>query len=146
MASPLLEHYPWTRFWYPWDTQVNFDQNGFVYDPESESGRALNPTLTTLGSMQGKQCLILLGEPGLGKSTDLREHYDQMQEKAHTDGNVVIWIDLKDIPSDSALARQLFDSMAFRSWAQGDARLYLFLDSFDEGLLAIDSLSGFITQ
>lgn len=145
MSSSLFERFPWTRLWCPWETPVKYDHDGFVLDPESEYGRTLNPDLTTLDALQDQRCLILLGEPGLGKTEALRDHYQNIKE-AKKPPDLVMWVDLKDFVDAYGFSRQVFDSIAFKEWEWGNGRLYLFLDSLDEGLLAFDSLSGFITQ
>lgn len=61
-------------------------------------------------------------------------------------GEQFVLVDLKDFGSTFALSRQVFDSQLFLEWKLGTGRLYLLLDSYDEGLLAIDALSGFLVQ
>jgi hypothetical protein len=145
MSSSLFERFPWTRLWCPWEKPVKYDHYGFVLDPESEYDRALNPDLTTLDVLQDQRCLILLGEPGLGKTEALRDHYQDIKNTKKPPDSVM-WVDLKDFVDAYGFSRQVFDSIAFKEWERGNGRLYLFLDSLDEGLLAFDSLSGFITQ
>lgn len=137
--------YPWKRFWYPWDKSISFADDGFVFDPESEYGIVLSPDLKTLNATVDLPCLILLGEPGLGKSEALREHRDELDTEKDP-SRCVMFVDLKDFGSDTALSRGIFDSQIFRTWKNGNSRLYLLLDSFDEGLLTIESLSGYLVQ
>jgi len=137
--------YPWKRFWCPWDKSISFADDGFVYDPESDYGSILNPELRSLDSLQELPCVILLGEPGLGKSQILREHRAAL-ESAKDPARQVIYLDLKDFGSDAALTRGLFDSISFQHWKNSDALLYLLIDSFDEGLLTIESLSGYFSR
>jgi hypothetical protein len=145
MDSHTSIHYPWTRLWYPADETLKYDSDGFVADPEAEYGNFLNPGLHPLESLQEERCLILLGEPGLGKTEALYDHFKTF-DSAKASNTVVRWIDLKDIPDAFALTRQLFDSALFKEWEHGTGKLYLFMDSLDEGLLSFDTLTGFIAQ
>lgn len=137
--------YPWKRFWCPWDKPISFADDGFVYDPESDFGTIFNRELRTLDCTQQVPCLILLGEPGLGKSQSLRE-YLVVLESAKDSSRQVIYLDLKDFGSDAAITRGLFESRAFQQWKDGEEALYLLIDSFDEVLLTIESLSGYLTR
>lgn len=121
-----------------------YDQDGFVQDPQSPYVDKTKYSPTTL-DVANNRCLILLGEPGLGKTEALKEDYQRLSTTLQGP-DTVLWIDLKDISSDFALSRQLFESALFKQWEQGEGNLYLYLDSFDEGLLAFDALSGFFTQ
>lgn len=145
MSQPGAVLYPWKRFWCPWDKSISFADDGFVFDPESDYGILLNPDLTTLDAIVEERCVILLGEPGLGKSQTLREH-QVVLASGNDSSRGVMFFDLKDFGSDTALSRVLFDSETFQAWKKGNSRLYLLLDSFDEGLLTIESLSGYLIR
>ena len=66
----------WPRFWYPSNGNINFDQRGYVLDPErTELWRSVNPDLVPFDVIGGKRILGLLGEPGSGKSYALRAEF-----------------------------------------------------------------------
>ena len=46
---------------------------GYLYDPESELGRVIQPHAVSLEQLESKRCLVLLGEPGIGKSVALSD-------------------------------------------------------------------------
>jgi hypothetical protein len=83
-------------------------------------------------------CLVLLGELGIGKSRELQWQaaytYEQLSERT-------LLFDLSGFQSEPELRRALVDDPIFQAWIQGTYPLYLFLDSFDEGPLAIPVLS-----
>lgn len=145
MSEPPDALYPWKRFWCPWDKSMSFADDGFVFDPESDYGIILNPDLTTLNAIVAVPCAILLGEPGLGKSQTLRDYRSEL-ESENDPSRCVMFVDLKDFGSDAALSRALFDSETVQGWKKGNSQLYLLLDSFDEGLLTIESLSGYLIR
>ena len=141
MSMASEERYPWKRFWCPWEKSISFADDGFVFDPESKYGILINPALITLETVTASPCVILLGEPGLGKSDALREHQAKLASHSDVPTPQVMFVDLKDFGSDAALSRDVFDSEAMQSWKRGNSHLYLLLDSFDEGLLSIEALS-----
>lgn len=141
MSTPIHKLYPWTRYWCPAEQSVNYDRHGFVQDADT----LLNPHLTTLEALRAQGCLILLGEAGLGKTQAMRDHHAHMLAVTSSP-DIVKWTDLKDVSNAFELTRQIFDSEWFKDWKAGTGELYLFLDSFDEGLLAFETLSGFLTQ
>lgn len=59
---------PWRRFWVPPDRNVRLDSDGFLIDPETSWGRDLNPDLRRVDLGADPSFLVLLGEPGTGKS------------------------------------------------------------------------------
>jgi hypothetical protein len=63
------QHAP--RYWTPRGGDALSLSGDFLVDPESEFGRALNPAVRRLDDLADVPCLVLLGEPGSGKSTDL---------------------------------------------------------------------------
>jgi predicted NACHT family NTPase len=84
--------------------------------------------------------LILLGEPGIGKSTALRDEYDRSIAKSASTGDQVVWVDLRSYQTDQRLHDSVFASPAVRSWVVGSNQLQLFIDSMDEALIRIDNI------
>jgi hypothetical protein len=141
MASPT---YNWTRFWCPREGTVNLSDDGFLYDPESEYGDTLNPHVQKFDQMAATPCLVLLGEPGIGKSHELEQARLSEEAAAKARGDTSLFFDLRAFSTDALLYSQLFDSTEFRAWQAGTGRLCLFLDSLDEGLLNIRTLAAFL--
>lgn len=123
--------YKWKRFWYPRGKTINRDYGGYLPDPETEYGRFSNPNVVPFESIVSIPCLVLLGEPGIGKSTATRQAVEEVTKEA------CLWFPLGDYDSDSGLCNAVFRNETFQTWLNGTHRLYLFLDSLDEGLLSI---------
>ena len=64
------EEYNWQRFWCPYNGNVHLD-GGFLSDPTSKWGKIYNPDVRFLADYTQYKCLILLGEPGMGKSFEV---------------------------------------------------------------------------
>lgn len=93
---------------------------GFLPDVETEIGRAFAKESRRLEDLLGYRCLVILGEPGIGKSTVMEERK-------------------KLLPADAAfhdlrfeLPRNVLASEALQRWQTGAAPLHLVIDSLDE--------------
>jgi hypothetical protein len=138
------EHiYPWKRFWFPRDAIIKLQDGGYLYRPDTEwADRVFGINGILLRDLSSIPCLILLGEPGMGKSEELR------QQQAYTCDHLsqeVLWVDLNAYQEQNMLYRALFDDTTFQEWLGGTHHLHLFLDSFDEGLQSIPTLARFLS-
>ncbi|HEU5380437.1 MAG TPA: hypothetical protein VFV38_33855 [Ktedonobacteraceae bacterium] len=136
--------YPWKRFWCPRETPIEKIDGGYLYRPEEEwTNHLFDGHLIPLPELASVPCLILLGEPGLGKSWELRQQYTLTRDHL---GEAALWCDLSAYQEQSMLVRDLFDDATFQKWVRGIHHLHLFLDSLDEGLLSIPVLTRFLSS
>lgn len=139
--------YPWKRYWCPRTARLDLSDNGYLSDPEAEYGRLLNPELALFPEIDSKHCLVLLGEPGIGKTETLRLEFERHKEVAARDADQVFdSIDLRGYGDERRLIQRLFDSPSARQWKAGTQRLHLFLDSLDECLLRIDTIAALLPE
>jgi hypothetical protein len=122
------------------------DYHGYLEDPASEVGRHSNSHLKTLDELLGLPCLILLGEPGMGKTTTLSQSRAAIEKEIQTHGGSVLWLDLHSYQDESRLFRDMFESEDFKAWKSGSGEMHLFLDSYDECLLRIETLSSLLAE
>lgn len=132
--------YNWKRFWCPNTGQIIYDDRGFLNDPESEYGRLTNPDVVPFSAISDIPCLVLLGEAGIGKTTAIEQEYQQLKTCLSQTDDICLWFRLGDYSSDEALCNHIFRNNHFQAWIDGTHKLYLFLDSLDEGLLSIKIL------
>lgn len=132
--------YAWKRFWCSRSSQFDLSDRGYLTDPDSDWGRYCNSTLISLDAMVEMRCLVLLGEPGMGKSKELENLRTHTRSIANP-CDQLLPIDLRSYSSENRLIRNLFESKVFLEWLNGTHHLHLFLDSLDEGLLKIEALS-----
>jgi hypothetical protein len=141
IAVMALSVCPWKRFWYPRDGQASVADGGFLLDPDSEYAKYYQTDVVPFDSISDTKCLVLLGEPGIGKSTALKTEFETAKKAVVASGGRAEWFDLRDFSSEDRLKREIFDSDEVRLWQESQNTLHLFLDSLDEGLLRIDNIS-----
>ncbi len=88
-SSQLDLVYPWSRFWVPRAGTIDLSDAGFLRDPTDGLAGRLGPT--PLAALQDPRALVLLGEPGTGKSTTLKEEADRIAD-ANLDS---LYVDLR---------------------------------------------------
>ena len=130
----MNEEIEWARFWGEGVTEFAFDLSGFLTDPNSEYFPQ-NSALRTLDSLEEAPCVILLGEMGIGKTSEIKRHHRILQER----GLRSIWFNLAEY--DANTLEEIFTDPAIGAWeSSGNGLLYLLLDSFDEALMSMQTL------
>ena len=138
--------YSWKRFWCPRSGRINLADGGYLCDPEAEWGNVYNPDLVTFEAISKLPCLVLLGEPGMGKTHAMTAEQAIITTKIQEQGGQVLLRDLRSYSSPEWLARKLFDSAEFTNWLKGTHQLHIFLDSLDECLLRIETLATLLVD
>ena len=95
-------------------------------------------------SIANVPCLILLGEPGIGKSHAVKDAVRFVSESAVTDK--CFTLDLRSYGSEDRLYEALFKSSEIKEWLEGNYQLHIFLDSFDECLLRVDTVATLLAD
>jgi len=132
------------RYWCRREGHFRIDSCGFLLDPEGEFRNTLNPELIRLPEVADTNCLILLGEPGMGKTTALEAERERWGQSIGTTGDVMVWRDLAEYGDEARLIRDLFETSEWDSWRSSDLTLHLFLDSLDECRLNLPNISAII--
>jgi hypothetical protein len=137
--------FPWPRYWFPEGNSNNeFVQSGYLSLPSAEYRHYYQALPKQLAELTQIPVLILLGEPGYGKSHALQDERKRL-EVEHTE-DLVIFEDLKSFVPGSE--QRLLDSDTFKLVEQG-RRLWILLDSFDECTLPAPGdwlISNFINK
>lgn len=124
--------YQWKRYWSPPDGKIFFTKDGLLEDPENRWGKFANSELVDLSSFDKTGCLVMLGEPGIGKSIEIKDlHETTLQDKGE---DHVLMIDLSEMPSPDIFRDELTQTIQYKNWAERGEPFHLFLDSFDEGM------------
>lgn len=125
--------FPWPRYWFPEGNSeyATFVQSGYLTLPSPEYSHYYPAIPSQLSGLTQIPVLILLGEPGYGKSQALTEEHSRLNSE-HAD-DLVIFCDLKTFgPGDQqSLQHQLLDEKKLKLVEQGQ-RLWILLDGLDE--------------
>ncbi|MBA4020715.1 MAG: hypothetical protein C0483_26455 [Pirellula sp.] len=112
--------------------------DGFLSDPNGEHGGLLNPNAVGFEVIDESPCLILLGEPGIGKSTAVREQFAHVSGLS---GRDALHFDLGEYGDERRLIDEIFGCAKFVEWSNDDKSLDLYLDSLDECRLQIPQVA-----
>ncbi len=126
MPKPSETH-AWKRFWCPREGRLVFDAHGFLLDPEQQ-GRTRITDAASFEEIRNIPCLLLVGEPGMGKSHVI----EQLGSEKPTDRQFVERVLLTDLRFHRNPQTDIFQHPAFQEWIKGACRLRLFIDSLDE--------------
>lgn len=126
-----------TRFWCPPTETYSIDSDGFLSDPERVAfgGRSRNPNAVATEALAGHRCVVLLGEPGVGKSRTLAGFNPVAGDQIN-----VVRIDLASYGTEPRLIRDVFERDEITRWRADGGSLALVLDSFDEAQRRVPTL------
>jgi hypothetical protein len=133
-------YYQWQRYWRPRGSALLFFENGFLFSPGK-----LNSHVLPFEKIADVPCLVLLGEPGMGKSYAMEAELDLVSAKASEQGQAVLFRDLRSYRKKELRAK-VFENPVFQTWIKGDHMLHLFLDSFDECRISIKRLASLLAD
>ena len=144
--APDDTHSHWTRFVAPLGTDVALDEFGFLIDPDTVWGQQ-NNMLVPIDRLAPYAFVALLGVPGIGKSTMLRDEYETCARRLSGDVQAsTLWFDLSSFSTDSHLVDTIFRSDQFLAHRRDNKRLFLYLDSLDECQLNIKSVAKLLVR
>lgn len=138
--------YAWRRYWVPREGNLVFDHDGYLITPDSNDSPYLAKAseVESTESLLRKQCLVLLGEPGMGKSYSIKHALELTSRGQNPPGT--LFLNLGAYSSDSLLVEKLTESPQFLKWQSDRGPLHVFLDSFDEALLRVDSVAALLAE
>jgi hypothetical protein len=130
------------RFWYERSVGAEvgtqfFDSKGYLVEPFSDPFVA--SVLVPFSVISAYPCLVLLGDPGMGKTTALQAECKRIE--ATKSDYRTCWFDLADHSDEGTLRHQLFDNKSIAHWKNDNSTLHLFLDSLDECQLRIETIA-----
>ncbi len=138
MAADLI---PWIRYWRRDETVVPLPASGFL-SQEMLAQAASTGAVSTLRELTDVPCLILLGEPGLGK-TRLIQQEERDLAAMLVPADESRYLDLGAYSNEA----RLWDALAQGTRTDPAPHvLHLFLDSFDECQSRIPNLGRLVVQ
>jgi hypothetical protein len=138
--------YPWKRFWCQRKDILQLGLDGYLVDPEETNGLFQNNSAKSFPEIASIPCLVLLGEPGIGKSKEVNDASNNSMQEIKNTSDHVLQYDLGSFGSEDRLEKAIIGNPQVVTWAKGSGILYLFLDSLDEGLLGIGNLCSVLVD
>lgn len=137
--ATMTDNWEWQRFWTVLGDSHQLFTMGFL---PSNPFQVFQP----LEALAEKNFLVLLGEPGSGKSVELARDYQRIlstllcsDRSLYLDGRTLI-------RSEQSLYRYWFDSGVWQDWTTSDNKLWVYFDGFDESHQVIENLAAIIKQ
>lgn len=132
---------PYQRYWHNSGEVLPLDENGFLVDPTVDWFNIYyqEKDVYTLSDLIQFECLLLLGEPGIGKSTELEKVESEERDKQHIKN---ISFTLRRFESKRDLKETVFNDVTVADWISGNNEpLSIYLDGLDEALLDAKKIS-----
>jgi hypothetical protein len=128
------------RFWLSRGTAPDLSDNGFLLDPDSPRAVYARTWAVPFEVLANIPVLGLLGEPGIGKTTVLKQETLRLTAALQDSADRVLQVDPAAYASDGLACQTIFRSRQFRAWKKGRGRLHLLLDGFDTCLRHVEPL------
>lgn len=132
------------RYWCSPDGNFHLDDRGYLADPSSFAGNASG--VVESNSLLSGGAVVLLGEPGSGKSTALRQLVAVTSAELAGPGAEVVQIDLGTYGDESRVVNEVLRGDSVREWRDGTGLLFLFLDSLDECRLEVRKIASILAH
>jgi hypothetical protein len=129
------ERFPWRRWWCPADEDPPLTL-GFLDDPAGPYASYFDYALVELAQLDDARCLVLLGEAGMGKSSELEAEEQRLQAAQLP----VVKFDLGAEPDVPSLKETVLTSPEVAAWLEGTGDLVMLLDGFDEAYASLGML------
>ncbi len=131
--------YDWKRYWCSREGEYRFTYEGFL---DVKYGPSVKP----FGEISATRTLILLGEPGIGKTFAMNRERDMIWADVTARKENILWPDLQVIADADDFRRLVTDTAAFQAWFQDTSPLHLYMDALDECMLRVPILGRLLTN
>jgi hypothetical protein len=135
----MSEIYNWKRYWYLAGYNLKLPFEGFLPDPEDEYQKLFTNEIKTLDELSTYHCMFLLGEPGIGKSTEFIKQTELSDDNNSSTSIIKISVDLKSYDLKNMPISDIFTSDKFIDWLSSSKTLYFYIDSIDECMIQTDN-------
>lgn len=137
-------HYPWVRLWAPRDGHFRLVDD-FVDGSDFARNYGLSEA-SRFDFFRQVPCVVLLGEPGIGKSNAVEQEYATALAQVEPGIRNVRKVDLRETGDEASFYREAFESEEMKAWKDGSGIMTLFIDSLDEGLMNMSRITRLVVK
>jgi len=138
--------YPWKRFLLKRDSsEPLYEEGAYLPDPET-SDSLWTSHIVSLDDLESVPCVVVLGEPGMGKSDALRNEKQRIDQSESDEVVRAKLVPLEEFSDGSDLRARIFNCDEWHGCAEGDGVFHLLLDSLDEVKLEVETACSIITE
>ncbi len=138
--------YNWKRYWCLRGGRIDISDGGFLYDPDSEYSYFHYQDVKSFKELANIPCLVLLGEPGIGKTNELKNAIKTNYDLYNLNEAQIHFEELNQYSDESRLINNIFKSEKFLKAKSNNLAYLLFLDSLDECKIRIDTVSEILSK
>src|SRR3990172_1045272 len=120
----MSQLFKWKRFWCSRSGYISLDDNGFMMDPEHRYSAFYNKDVGPFEEIQKFPCLILLGEPGSGKTTALHSEYEIYLQQNDNSSDKYFYKNLNEYGDEQRLIGEIFKSNEIIDWLENQYHLH----------------------
>ncbi len=134
--------YDWKRRWFPLYEGGSGSAGATARAREAQALWQLRVTTDAVlfDEIRHVPCLILLGEPGIGKTYALQHEQRHIDSRISNDADKTLLVDLVTCNSIEDIRTQLFKHETYRDWKASNHRLTMFVDSLDQVGISVDEV------
>jgi hypothetical protein len=132
------------RYWAPDGFPWALSDGGFLPDRASPAAPTWIDHVRSFPEIAAVPCLVLIGEPGLGKTTALEQEYIRQSRAGWTHESLLV--DVSATRRTSTLRSLIFESPEWQDWRAGDAQMQLWLDALDLSPLHADTIAEMLQE
>lgn len=132
------------RFWCPKGGQFKLDAEGYLRDSTVLANMSTSPDILPDYKIAGDPCLVMLGDPGMGKSLSMKHMAQESRTKISPER--ILDIDLRSFSDQAFLYRNVFESHQWLTWVNETYILTVFLDSLDECLIHVKTTASMLVD
>ncbi|MDP8285516.1 MAG: hypothetical protein RAP03_02515, partial [Candidatus Electryonea clarkiae] len=133
-----MKRFDWKRFWHSREISPFLTSEGYLHDPETDVLYTMGKAYKQLEELENFPCLVLLGEPGTGKTDNIKDYYGGKSEEN------IIYHEFNAFSSEIGFKEEVFDDPKFLEWEYSSKPLTLILDGLDDGLIVQPNIANYL--
>lgn len=141
----MTKKYEWTRFFCKSNEDAVLVDDAYLYDPQEGEG-LVNSHVILLKDIESIPCIVILGEPGMGKSIALEDENERLSQINNSGTLTPVLKKMEEFREGGDLRKVIFESEKWLRWKRGNEKITLLLDSLDEVRINIDTVCSILTE